>query len=443
MSNIEVIGMIGVNRERDSSRGVTVSLFGGGINPADEIPAGVDADYIAEFSQAHEDSGFDKVLIGYSSATADSFAVAGYAATRARRLGYLIAHRAGFMAPTLAARHAATLDQLCGGRIALHVISGGSDLEQRRDGDWLDHDSRYRRTGEWMDIVRRIWTEYEPFDYAGEFYNLAQAHSQVRTKQRPHVPLYFGGASDVAKEVGARYADVYALWGEPIAAIREQIADIRTRAARYGRDMRFSLSVRPILGDTEGEAWERARGILERVQGFSGRLRRPRPARETAVRWLAAAAGFRGPGRGPRPASVDAHSGRHRRSRQHHRPRRHGGAGRRVAPGLLRRGLFDSADSRLRPAAGHRGIRTGADPHPPRRGRRPFRGSLIPRPQRAPLRNGSQQVGATLVVALAPFDYCSMPVSPTNPERSSTHPERSSTHPGRSSTHPEPLAHSS
>ncbi len=284
MSNIEVIGMIGVNRERDSSRGVTVSLFGGGINPADEIPAGVDPEYIAEFSQAHEDSGFDKVLIGYSSATADGFAVAGYAATRTKTLGYLIAHRAGFMAPTLAARHSATLDQLSGGRIALHVISGGSDEEQRRDGDWLDHDSRYRRTGEWMDIVRRIWTEYAPFDYEGEFYHLQQAHSQVRTKQRPHVPLYFGGASEAAMEVGARHADVYALWGEPVASIRQQIADIRTRAARYGRDIRFSLSVRPILGDTEGEAWERARGILERVRGSVGESIGPgRPARLQSV----------------------------------------------------------------------------------------------------------------------------------------------------------------
>ena len=284
MSEIEVIGMIGVNRERDSSRGVTVSLFGGGINPADEIPSGIDPDYIAEFSMAHEESGFDKVLIGYSSATADSFAVAGYAANHTERLGYLIAHRAGFMAPTLAARHAATLDQLSGGRIALHVISGGSDEEQRRDGDWLDHDSRYRRTGEWMDIVRRIWTEYAPFDYEGEFYHLEQAHSQVRTKQRPHVPLYFGGASEAAMEVGARHADVYALWGEPIAAIREQIADIRSRAARYGREISFSLSVRPILGDTEGEAWERARGILERVRGSVGdSVGLDRPARLQSV----------------------------------------------------------------------------------------------------------------------------------------------------------------
>ena len=64
MPEVEIMGMIGVNRERDSSRGVTVSLFGGGINPAEEIPAGIDPDYIAEFSQAHEASGFDKVLIG-------------------------------------------------------------------------------------------------------------------------------------------------------------------------------------------------------------------------------------------------------------------------------------------------------------------------------------------------------------------------------------------
>ncbi|MEE3246620.1 MAG: hypothetical protein VX213_03875, partial [Chloroflexota bacterium] len=86
MSEIEMLGMIGVNRERDSSRGVTVSLFGGGINPADEIPSGIDPEYITEFSLAHEASGFDKVLIGYSSATAEGFGVAGYAASQTKTL---------------------------------------------------------------------------------------------------------------------------------------------------------------------------------------------------------------------------------------------------------------------------------------------------------------------------------------------------------------------
>lgn len=274
------MGMIGVNRERDSSRGVTVSLFGGGINPADEIPAGIDPEYIAEFSLAHEASGFDKVLIGYSSATAEGFGVASYAASRTSKLGYLIAHRPGFVAPTLLARQAATLDQLTGGRIALHIISGGSDIEQRRDGDWADHDARYRRSDEFMEILRRVWTENVPFDYDGEFYRFEQNLSEVRTFQKPHVPLYFGGASDVAKEVGAKRADVYALWGEPLESIKEQVADIRERAAKYNRTIRFSVSVRPILGDTEGEAWERAKGILERVKSSVGDTIGPaKPAR--------------------------------------------------------------------------------------------------------------------------------------------------------------------
>ena len=188
------------------------------------------------------------------------------------------------MAPTLAARHAATLDQLSGGRIALHVISGGSDEEQRRDGDWLD-------TTPATAAPVSGWTSYDasgpstsPLTTRESSTTWNRPTARCGTRQRPHVPLYFGGASEAAMEVGARYADVYALWGEPIASIREQIAEIRSRAARYGRDIRFSLSVRPILGDTEGEAWERARGILERVRGSVDDSVGPnRPARLQSV----------------------------------------------------------------------------------------------------------------------------------------------------------------
>ena len=161
--------MIGVNREAQSSSGASLSTFGGAINPGGAVSQGLDPDYIVEFARAHEDSGFDQVLLGYSSSTPDGFAVAGYAAHYTRKLGYLIAHRAGFMSPTLAGRMAATLDQLTSGRIALHVITGGSDVEQQREGDWLDHEQRYRRTGEYLEILRRVWTEEQPFDYQGEF----------------------------------------------------------------------------------------------------------------------------------------------------------------------------------------------------------------------------------------------------------------------------------
>jgi alkanesulfonate monooxygenase len=265
-NTVRIVGMIGVTREPEAAAGAILSVFGGGINPGAEVPAGVDGDYILEFARVHEESDFDMVLTGYSSSTPDGFEVACYAAAHTTRLGYLIAHRPGFVAPTLAARKAATLDQLTSGRIALHIISGGSDAEQERDGDFLGHDARYRRTEEYMDILRRSWTATEPFDYEGEFYRLKGANSQVSCQQLPHLPLFFGGASDIALDVGSRQADVFALWGEPRASIRERIGDIRRRAGKWGRDIRFSLSVRPILADTEERAWQRAGEILARVQ---------------------------------------------------------------------------------------------------------------------------------------------------------------------------------
>ena len=86
-----------------------------------------DREYIRDIARAHEDGGFDRVLVGYFSTAPDGFLVAALAAASTERLGLLLAHRPGFVAPTLAARKLATLDQLSGGRLALHVISGGDD----------------------------------------------------------------------------------------------------------------------------------------------------------------------------------------------------------------------------------------------------------------------------------------------------------------------------
>ena len=49
-------------------------------DPGGSIPLGIDTDYIVEFARAHEDAGFDKVLVGYASTTADGFMVAAHAA---------------------------------------------------------------------------------------------------------------------------------------------------------------------------------------------------------------------------------------------------------------------------------------------------------------------------------------------------------------------------
>src|SRR5215204_2155502 len=130
-----------------------------------------DADFIRDFAQAHERGGFDRILIGYYSNAPDGFLVAAHAAASTERLGLLLAHRPGFVAPTVAARKLATLDQLSKGRAAVHIISGGSDADQAKDGDWTDHAARYRRSAEYLTLLRRTWTEPAPFDHDGEFYN--------------------------------------------------------------------------------------------------------------------------------------------------------------------------------------------------------------------------------------------------------------------------------
>src|SRR5271168_267026 len=158
----------------------------------------IDPGYVSRFAQAHERSGFDRTLIGYGSSSPDGFIVAAYAAAATQHLGLMLAHRPGFVAPTLAARKLATLDHFSGGRLAVHIISGGDDGEQRKDGDFLPHDERYARTDEYVEILRRIWTADKPFDHEGKYYKFFRSFSDVKPIQKPHLPIYFGGSSDAA-----------------------------------------------------------------------------------------------------------------------------------------------------------------------------------------------------------------------------------------------------
>ncbi|SFQ11220.1 LLM class flavin-dependent oxidoreductase [Ralstonia sp. NFACC01] len=262
------------------------------IHPPEPNGPVIDRDYVRAFAQAHEQAGFDRILVPHHSTGPSATLTISYAAALTERIHFMLAHRPGFTNPTLAARQIATLDQFTGGRLGVHFISGGSDSEQRRDGDYLDHDQRYARTDEYLGILRRIWTESKPFDHEGAFYRFEQGFSEVKPAQKPHVPIYFGGASDVAVEVAGKHADVYALWGESLDQVRDLTTRVRAEAAKHGRSIRFSVSFRPILAETEDAAWARAESILERTralrvqQGYS----RGGPQQSEGARRLLAAA---------------------------------------------------------------------------------------------------------------------------------------------------------
>lgn len=250
---VRILGMIGVS----PPQGNTLHVIAGAVS----------APFLRQFAQAHEAAGFDEVLVGYYSSSAEGFTVASHAAAHTKTLRYLIAHRPGIVAPTLAARAAATFDHLSDGRLSLHIIAGVSDSEQESEGDFLKKDARYERAAEYLGVMRRLWTEDVPFDHAGTHYRINGAFSAVKPLQQPYPPLFFGGSSDGALAMGAAHCDVYALFGEPLKETEERIADFRRRAAAFSRQPRFNISFRPILGATEGEAWDRARRILADMEG--------------------------------------------------------------------------------------------------------------------------------------------------------------------------------
>jgi len=258
---VEFIGMVGT-REASEIKGPLVD------GPVVDWTEGsvIEPGYLQDIARAHEDAGFDRVLIGYGAVSPEGWAVASTVLNATKQLKVMVAHRPGFVQPVLLARMAATLDNLTGGgRIGIHFITGGDEADQRREGDFVAHDARYRRTAEVMSIARRIWSEDKPFNYEGEFFRYEAAFSSVKPMTPGGIPLFFAGASPAAIEVGAAQADVYAFWGEPREAVATRMAAINQVAAKNGRTLRYSLSLRPIIADTESAAWEKAEWIAEKT----------------------------------------------------------------------------------------------------------------------------------------------------------------------------------
>lgn len=224
----------------------------------------IDKAYIRSMAQTAEANGFDRLLIGSFATWPDNNQIAAYVLHSTEHLGVMLAHRPGFVAPTLAARQLATLDQLSDGRLAVHIISGGTDADQQRDGDFLGHDERYARTSEYLKVVKKVWHSESPFDHQGDYYRVKGASSTVKPWRASGVPIYFGGSSQAAFEVAGEHAQVYALWGESLAQTAETIANVRRAAARYGREdeIRFLLAFRPLVANTEEAAWARSRELL-------------------------------------------------------------------------------------------------------------------------------------------------------------------------------------
>lgn len=243
---------------------------------------------------AADRAGFDNVLLpsGYTLGI-DPVAFAGGVAPLVERIRLLVAVRAGELWVPQLARQLATLDQMLGGRLTVNIIS--SELP----GESLDAGPRYARTLEVMQVLRAL-LDGEAVSHHGEFYDLEVGPPSARTVSGRCPPLYFGGLSEPARETAAAAADVYLMWPDVLPAVADTIADLTTRAARYGRTLRFGYRAHVIVRETEAEARAAAARLVSRLDDEEGRRIRERSLdsasvgvrRQASLRDLADADGF-------------------------------------------------------------------------------------------------------------------------------------------------------
>ena len=216
-------------------------------------------DYLAQIAQAADRLGYEGVLTPTGTWCEDAWLVTASLINETKRLKFLVAFRPGSLTPTLAAQKAATFQRLSGGRLLLNIVTGGEESEQRRFGDWLDHDERYDRTDEFLAVLRGALGA-RPFDFDGRYYRVEGA--TVSGGPVP-TPLYFGGASEAAERVAARHVDVYLAWGEPPAMVAPRLERMRRLAAEAGRTLRFGIRLHTITRDRAADAWAETERFLD------------------------------------------------------------------------------------------------------------------------------------------------------------------------------------
>jgi len=218
-------------------------------------------DYLIQVAKAAEDAGFDSVLTPTGSAGDDPWITTTAVSQHVDQLRFLVALRPGSVAPQIAAQQSVAFQRHTGGRLMLNIVTGGSNIEQRKYGDGLDKDARYARTDEFLTIFRGTWGA-EPFDFRGE-HLWAEGATTLEGDEPPEI--YFVGASDAALKVAAKHADVYLMWGDSPPSVGEQVELMRGMAAEHGRSPRFGVRLHIVARETSAEAWTAADALLEDV----------------------------------------------------------------------------------------------------------------------------------------------------------------------------------
>lgn len=236
----------------------------------------------ARYAQLAEEAGFEYALLqtrfiaSYGAENQlEAITLASALAAVTSKLKLIAAVLPGLWHPGTIAKAITTLDQISKGRAAVNIVSGWFKGEFYGFGEpWLDHDERYRRSEEFISILKQLWSE-ESTSFRGDFYRINDAPHKPKPLVTP--PVFQGGNSSAARRMAARVSDWYFMNGNTVDGIRAQIEDVSTQAAAHGRKLNYGVNAFIIVRDTEEEARQVLRDIIEyadpeAVEGFRSQV---------------------------------------------------------------------------------------------------------------------------------------------------------------------------
>jgi alkanesulfonate monooxygenase SsuD/methylene tetrahydromethanopterin reductase-like flavin-dependent oxidoreductase (luciferase family) len=164
------------------------------------------------------------------------------AQTQRLRLGLLVTSNR-FRPPAMLAKIAATVDVVSGGRLdfGIGVGSRPSHPLARREYEAYGlpfHDSAdaVGSLAEACTVIRRLWTEAEPFDFHGTYVQLTGAFCNPKPVQRPYPPILIGGRSAAVLRIVAEHADLWNIPGGDLDDAVARSALLDRYCAEIGRD---------------------------------------------------------------------------------------------------------------------------------------------------------------------------------------------------------------
>ncbi|RHW28394.1 LLM class flavin-dependent oxidoreductase [Nocardioides immobilis] len=159
------------------------------------------------------------------------------------------------VSPVAAAKQAVTIDHIANGRFGLNVVMGWFRPEMEMfGGEQREHDIRYQFGDEWLSIVKRLWTEDEPFDVKGEYFNLKDVQGKPKPIQKPYPVLINAGSSAAGLDFSAKHVDINFIGMGSFEMGAEAVKAVRSKAAEYGRDISTMTYASIVCRDTEAEA---------------------------------------------------------------------------------------------------------------------------------------------------------------------------------------------